>query len=419
MAGKSDVKVKKLHFLFLSSDKFPPFRVDVKSLFCEEMAQRGHQIDWILQAGEPCERSYQTSWGGGTAWVGKNSASRSYWGAFLSQLYDFRNDCRLFRLARNNKYDFIQVKDKFLAALLAMAACRLGEAKFIYWLSFPFPESHLYRAKQGKGYSNFPLLDLFRGHLFRFLLYHIILPRADHVFVQSKQMKEDVAAKGISAARLTAVPMGVALSGIPSIAQDNASAEEGLKRVVYIGSLSKPRKIDFLISVFRLVIDEYQQARLYLIGGESDADVTRMKQYAREAGLQDVVEVTGFLPLAEAWRYVSMADVCVSPLAPNPTFAPASPTKLVEYMAFGKPVVANDHPEQREVLKASGGGLCVPYEKEVFADAVLELLRDSNKAADMGMRGRHYIEKHRCYRVIADMVESTYYDVLAEERLQK
>jgi hypothetical protein len=38
---------------------------------------------------------------------------------------------------------------------------------------------------------------------------------------------------------------------------------------------------------------------------------------------------------------------------------PASPTKLVEYMALGKAVVANDHPDQRMVLEQSGAGICV------------------------------------------------------------
>ncbi len=38
----------------------------------------------------------------------------------------------------------------------------------------------------------------------------------------------------------------------------------------------------------------------------------------------------------------------------------ASPTKLVEYMAMGKAVVANDHPEQKRVIEESGAGYCVP-----------------------------------------------------------
>ncbi len=404
-------QVKNLYFLFLSSDRFPPFRVDVKSLFQEELAGRGHRIDWLLQSSEPVKRSYVTPWGGGEAWVGKRRQGRGAWAATVNQWYGFANDLRLFRLVWKNEYDFVQVKDKFVAALLAILVTRGKKRKFVYWLSFPFPESYLYRSKRGKEYSNFPLVDRLRGHLFGFLLYRVILPAADHVFVQSKQMKKDVAAKGIPDEKLTAVPMGVALSKIPFPSGDGRSGERGA-RVVYIGSLGPPRRIEFLVELFKEVVARRPDARLYLVGGETEADIVRLEGLATKLGLQEHVTITGFLPLEEAWEYVRQADLCVSPLAPNPTYAPASPTKLVEYLAFGKPVVANDHPEQREVLERSGAGLCVPYEKRAFADAILELLQDPGRAADMGQRGRRYVEKHRSYQVIADSVESKYYELL-------
>jgi len=402
--------VKKLYFLFLSSDRFPPFRVDVKSLFQEEFVERGHRIDWLLQSSEPTERSFVTPWGGGKAWVGKRHSAKGAWSALLNQLYGFLNDLKVFRLARQNRYDFIQVKDKFIAALMVMWICRRQRGRFVYWLSFPFPESYLYRAQQGKGYSNFPLLDRVRGHLFGFLLYRIILPAADHVFVQSKQMKMDVAAKGIPAGKLTAVPMGVAFSKISFLSQSDISTRQ--MHVVYIGSLSPTRQIEFLVELFKQVVEICPNARLHLIGGETEADIARLRRIADQLGIGKQVTICGFMPLEAAWEYVRQANVCVSPLAPNPTFTPASPTKLVEYLAFGKPVVANDHPEQREVLEKSGGGICVPYEKEAFAKAILELLQDPDKAADMGQRGRRYVEQHRSYQVIADRVESKYYEML-------
>jgi len=404
--------LRKPYFLFLSSDLFPPFRVDVKSLFGEELAGRGHRIDWLLQSSEPLACSRPVRWGGGEVWVGRRMGGGSPLAALLNQLFAFRNDLRLFRLVRSNRYDFVQVKDKFVAALLAMMAARYGGTRFVYWLSFPFPESYLYRSRQGREYSRFPVVDRIRGHLFGFLLYRIILPRADHVFVQSERMKADIVAKGIPEARLTAVPMGVALSRIPF-----PPAEEALpsreRRVVYIGSLSPTRRIEFLVESFREVVDACAEARLFLIGGETREDIERLQRLSEELGLGGRVEIRGFLPLEEAWEHVRRADVCVSPLAPNPIFTPASPTKLVEYLAFGKPVVATDHPEQREVLEQSGAGICVPFEREPFASAILELLQDPVRAADMGMRGRRYVERYRCYRVIADRVESKYHELLS------
>ena len=72
---------------------------------------------------------------------------------------------------------------------------------------------------------------------------------------------------------------------------------------------------------------------------------------------------------------------------------------------MGKAVVANDHPEQRLVLEQSGGGLCVPWNEEAFASAIVELLRSPTRRRELGERGRDYATRHRSYEVIADTVE--------------
>ena len=112
-----------------------------------------------------------------------------------------------------------------------------------------------------------------------------------------------------------------------------------------------------------------------------------------------------FLKREIAWKYVHKADVCVSPFYPTPILNSTSPTKLVEYMAMGKPVVANDHPEQSNIITESKCGLCVPYEESAFAQAIVDLLSDPKMAHQMGLNGRSYIEKFRTYSTIADHVE--------------
>ena len=116
--------------------------------------------------------------------------------------------------------------------------------------------------------------------------------------------------------------------------------------------------------------------------------------------------------MQEAWKFVSKADVCVSPFYPTPILNSTSPTKLIEYMAIGKPVVANDHPEQNLVILESGAGICVPWEENAFADAIVKLLSQPEIAEKMGHKGRHYVEKHRNYKIIANVVENEYFRIL-------
>ena len=90
-----------------------------------------------------------------------------------------------------------------------------------------------------------------------------------------------------------------------------------------------------------------------------------------------------------------------------------SPTKLVEYMALGKAVVANDHPEQSEVIEQSGAGLLCGWDEEEFADAIVELLRDPERAAAMGRAGRAFVAARRTHWAMVDLVAERYTQALA------
>ncbi|MEW6443890.1 MAG: glycosyltransferase family 4 protein [bacterium] len=394
-----------LNFLFVSRDEYPPYRVDVAVLFGEEMVARGHRIEWILQSGSPAERAYRTVWRSCRVWVGAADYGKSAARRLRRVLLGIANDLRVLRLVRRGRYDFIQVKDKFVSALPALVAARATGTRFFYWLSYPFPEEDLLAVREGA--ARYPRYRLARGMVRKALLYRLLLPAAAHVFVQSEQMKSDVAAHGIPATKITPVPMGV--RAVPSALPQSGEGPDGPPIVLYLGSLDRIRRLDFLLRAFRSVLARAPEARLHLVGGGSEPeDEAFLRAEARRLEIAEAVDFKGFVPMEEAWSHVRRAAVCVSPFHPTPILNSTSPTKMIEYMAMGKPVVANDHPEQQLVLGRSGGGLCVRYDEQSFADAILELLNDREKAAEMGRRGRFWVERYRTYKVIADRVEEVY-----------
>src|SRR5215212_5777221 len=142
-------RMKPTRFLFVTEDKYPPYRSDVAILFGEELAGRGYKIDWLLQAQDSQNAPREAQWGGGKAWIAKMDAGTSRISRVKRDMYDVWNDLKMFRLVRKGQYDFIQVKDKFIAALIAVLVCRVYKLKFVYWLSFPIPEAMLYRVSEG------------------------------------------------------------------------------------------------------------------------------------------------------------------------------------------------------------------------------------------------------------------------------
>lgn len=399
----------KLRILVVSSDTYPPKRVDVLILFGEELAGRGYQIDWLLQSEQPCASAYTRNWGGGTVWVGPTDLGTSLLARIRKHIKGIRHDLKLFALLSDRNYDLIEVKDKFISGVFAVIAARLYRKRFVFWLSYPYAEEYLLRSNEEN--ARYPMLYRIRGIAYKILLYRLLLPAADHVFVQSEQMRQDLAGEGIALAKMTAVPMGIK----PGMF---AAALEGGKRTriptgercfLYLGTLNRVRHLEFLVRVLVLVRRELPDARLYLVGrGDDPGDEEFLLQEARRLGVADAMVMVGQLPQAEALGYVHEADVCVSPFYPTPILNSTSPTKLVEYMAMGKAVVANDHPEQRLVIEASGAGYCVPYEESAFAAAVVSLLQAPETSAVMGRRGRQYALEHRSYAKIADLVETAF-----------
>jgi hypothetical protein len=272
-------------------------------------------------------------------------------------------------MARTERYDAIQVRDKFLIAACAAVIARRRGLRFFFWLSFPEPEAQLLRVREGT--ARYRWLTAIRGGFFWLLLYRWILPRCDHVFVQSERMRQDVVAQGIPLEKMTAVPMGI--------------AADDLGR----------RGID---------------ARMLFVGdGERASDRQVIEERARQLGVQDRIEITGFMDRSAALQRMLEVDIALSPFFPTPILLSTSPTKLIEYMALGLPVIANDHPEQRLILRESRAGVRIPWGGRHFARAVAYLcgLTDEQRR-DMGQCGREWVRQNRTYDHIADRVEAEY-----------
>ncbi len=401
-----------MKLLYISQDKYPAYRADVAILFGKELPKLGLQVDWILQSKEKLDKGVIKEDNGSITYVGPTNSGDSLWSKISKHWMALKTDLQILTFARKNKYDFIQVKDKFITAFIGLAAAKLYGAKFIYWMSFPIAESYLYMYHENT--ARFPILYFLRGALSKFLLYKIIMPFSQHVFVQSEKMKLDVIDQGINADKLTPVPMGVDIESIPYAGvTDDQLVESKQNKILYLGTLDRNRHIEFLLEVMAVVVKNKPDAVLYLVGkGEHPGDEEFILDEINKYSLQKSVVMTGFLPMEDAWEYVKNADVCVSPFYPTPILNSTSPTKLVEYMAMAKPVVANDHPEQKLVIEQSGAGICVSYKVNDFAEAIETLLVDQILCEQMGVKGRKYAEAHRNYPVIANEVFNKYNEII-------
>lgn len=400
-------------------EQYPTHRVDVVELLSRELPSRGHKIDLVMQAASVREVLGKTMWNGCIVSVGRTCQIAGFSSRAMKLYLALRHDLRSLRLIGDRDYDAIQVRDKFLLAAVAVVIARLRGVRFFYWLSFPEPEAQWQRVRDGT--ARYRFLSALRAATIWVLLYRWILPRADHVFVQSERMRSDVAARGLPLAKLTPVPMGISAKDIEQFGLDGSESVRGSTSgsgplLGYLGTLVVRRNLVVLIDMLAVLHARGVCARLLLVGdGERASDREVILRRADELGLSPSIEITGFLRRDLALDRMKNVDIALSPFFPTPVLLSTSPTKLVEYMAMALPVVANDHPEQRLILRESRAGVRVPWGARHFARGVEYLwsLSDVERSA-MGQRGRAWVREFRTYRKIAGDLERTYRAVLRD-----
>lgn len=157
----------------------------------------------------------------------------------------------------------------------------------------------------------------------------------------------------------------------------------GDRRVVYLGRLSRGRGVATLLHLAALLSDI--GVRVELIGA-ADEDVRPQLTAAHDAGLLDWA---GPLPNADALERLDGALAGLSLLRDEPNYAHSRPTKVVEYMAHGVPVVTTPTPLAVEIVTAAHCGEIVSFDgaAEEAAAVVRGLRADPARRRALGSAG--------------------------------
>jgi len=117
-----------------------------------------------------------------------------------------------------------------------------------------------------------------------------------------------------------------------------------------------------------------------------------MRGMARELGIAERVEFTGWVEHETIGRVLSTSDVCLAPDPSNPLNDVSSMVKISEYMAMSRPMVSYELAESR--FGAGDAALfAAPGDHASFSRLVSELLDDPERRAAMGAAGRRRVEE--------------------------
>jgi len=172
-------------------------------------------------------------------------------------------------------------------------------------------------------------------------------------------------------------------------------AEPELKRgkphlLCYLGVMGPQDGVDYALRALARLRDECGRSDWHavFVGGGDTFDA--MVELSERLGLAGQVEFTGRIPDADLARYLSTADVCLSPDPHNPLNDVSTMNKVLEYMVMGRPIVSFDLKEAR--VSAGEAALYAPANDEsAFARLIVRLLDDPDGRARMGKTGQERV----------------------------
>jgi colanic acid biosynthesis glycosyl transferase WcaI len=239
--------------------------------------------------------------------------------------------------------------------------------------------------------------------------------RADGILVICEGFREHILRAGVPAERIAVIPDWVDTRfihpGAPGAEFRRAHKLDRDFLVLHIGNMGTKQKLDVALEA-AAHLRAAQGVTICLAG--DGADRPRLESLAQSRQLDNV----RFLPLASRSNLPAMlaaADLLL--LSQSAAIRDSViPSKLLTYLAAGRPVVAaaHRHSQAAHTIERAGGGVVVPPEDAAsLAEAILRLRDDSGERAHLARRGRAFAEEHfaservlaRLERLLAASVE--------------
>jgi glycosyltransferase involved in cell wall biosynthesis len=199
------------------------------------------------------------------------------------------------------------------------------------------------------------------------------LRRADLVLVPTEHARMHLLRTDPREGRVLLVPPGV---DIDHFDWEPAPSGDAADSVVYAGRISAGRGVRLLLSALE-ILKRRRPVKLILAGPVDESFQPLLDEAIAQAGLAADIERLGAIDHDDIPRVLAQAVVCVAPASPDSTDRPLAgfPTKLLEYMACRRAVVAPRRSSVQEVIEDGTEGLLfTPGDAEDLARAIGRLL---------------------------------------------
>lgn len=190
--------------------------------------------------------------------------------------------------------------------------------------------------------------------------------------------------------RVFVVRSGPDISRVRSLPPDPTWKKGRKFLVAYVGVIGEPEGIDLLLESIKDIRRRRNRDDVQFVIVGSGPKLEDVKKLATTFELDELVTFTGRVDDATLFTILSTADVCVDPDRPNAMNDKSTMNKIMEYMAFGRPIVQFDLTEGR-VSAGEASLYARNTDTAEFGDKILALLDDPVQRDRMGTFGQKRI----------------------------
>lgn len=228
---------------------------------------------------------------------------------------------------------------------------------------------------------------------------------ADQVVTVGSGYREGLLEKGVPKEKVHVFPNGVDAERFVPGPVDEAFRmkwnPDGKRVIAYVGTIGMASGLDVVLRAARRCRDEGEDGILFLMVGDGAVRQALESEAVRD-GLSNVC-FTGRQSREDVQLFLKLADVCLVHLKGSALFRRVLPSKIFEAAAMEKPVIIGVEGEASRLVEQAGMGKSMPPGSE---DELVRLARESlgdyGPWAEMGRKGRAYLQEHYAIERISE-----------------
>ncbi len=173
--------------------------------------------------------------------------------------------------------------------------------------------------------------------------------------------------------------------------QDESKKEaidQQVTSIFYGGSFGSKDGLDVLLEAIKIVSLKKERVRLIITGKGAKNNMKKVFRLIKEMKIKELIDYKGFLPYDEYYKTMLSVNIFCMTRVNTPYANAGFPFKLGEMLSTGKPVIVTKVGDVEKYLDNKSAVLINPNDSDSLAKAILYLIKNPQKASELGAEGK-------------------------------